>query len=137
MKNGFISIGDNIFETLIAVSHQEQAKGLMGQIWMPPVMSFIYDRPKINKFWMRDTPSPLDILFCNNGEIKQIHKGEPYSLSAIGFDELSNLVIELPFGTAHSSNIKLGSKVSLIKPDESELRQIFSSSSHRDRQSVK
>ena len=51
MKEGFIYIDDNVYSTLFAISEEEQAKGLMYQEWPPPVMSFVYVAPKINKFF--------------------------------------------------------------------------------------
>jgi uncharacterized protein len=125
MENGYIHIANNIFPTLLAISYEEQAQGLMGQAWPPPVMSFIYARAQVNRFWMKSTPSPLDILFCRNGQVKQICFGEPHSTAMIGDHQLSDLVIELPFGTAASSGIKLGHSVGLVKPTHEELKKII------------
>lgn len=125
MKSGFIFIANNVFETLFAISQEEQAIGLMNQPWPPPIMSFVYDKPKINKFWMHRTPSPLDIVFCCNNKIIDIYKGEPHSTSVIGPDQYSDLVIELPYGTAASMNFKLGYKVGVIVPKPHELHKMF------------
>jgi len=102
----------------------------MHQEWPPPVMSFIYDSPRINKFWMANTPSPLDIVFCHRGKVSEICYGEPHSTSVIGSNLLSDLVIELPHGTAHSSNIKIGHPVGLVKPTPDELRKIIAEKYH-------
>jgi uncharacterized membrane protein (UPF0127 family) len=125
MEHGYIHIANNIFPTLFAISYEEQAQGLMGQEWPPPVMSFIYTQAQVNRFWMRDTPSPLDILFCHGGEVKQICFGEPNSTKMIGDIQFSDLVVELPFGTVQSSGIKLGHKVGLVKPTQEELKKII------------
>jgi uncharacterized membrane protein (UPF0127 family) len=125
MKEGYIYISNNIFPTLLAISEDEQTIGLMGQDWPPPIMSFIYADPKVNRFWMKNTPSPLDIVFCCNGEITQICKGEPFSTSVVGDYRNSDLVIEFPYGTVVTSQIKLGHKVGLVKPDPDELRKII------------
>lgn len=122
METGYIYISDNIFPTLLAISSQEQARGLMGQNWPPPIMSFIYARPSINRFWMANTPSPLDIVFCHNGKITQICEGEPYSTKVIGNQSLSDLVIEFPYGTVESSGVKINNKVGLVKPTTAELK---------------
>lgn len=114
MKKGYVYISENIFETLLAISSNEQERGLMGVSWPPPIMSFVYDKPKINKFWMHNTPSPLDIVFCKNGKINQIHKGEPYSTKIIGDDILSDLIIELPYGTCSALNIKVDDFANLL-----------------------
>jgi hypothetical protein len=121
MKEGYIYIGSNVFPTYFAVSSQEQQQGLMDVKWPPPVMSFIYDTPQPNKFWMKNTPSPLDIVFCRKGEIISIHKGEPFSTSVIGPNEFSDLVIEFPHGTIASLGVKLNNKVGIISPSLQDL----------------
>lgn len=126
MNEGYIFVSNNVFPTLLAISEDEQSRGLMWQEAPTPVMSFIYATPKINRFWMLNTPAPLDIVFCCKGEILQICKGEPYSTEAIGSMQFSDLVIEFPFGTVESSNIKIGNKVGLIKPTIAELNKIIS-----------
>lgn len=125
MREGYIFIDNKIFPTYLALSHQEQEIGLMNVSWPPPIMSFVYPSPQINKFWMKNTPSPLDIIFCCGGEILSIHKGNPFSTSIIGENKYSDLVIELPYGTALSTNIKLGHKVGIVKPSLFELKKIL------------
>ena len=87
-------------------------------------MSFIYGAPRQNTFWMKNTPSPLDIVFTCKGKVTQICKGEPYSTNAIGGWEASDLIVELPYGTAKSSGIKVGQSVGLVAPTFDELRKI-------------
>lgn len=126
MKTGVIYVANNLFETLLAISNEEQERGLMHIKPPVPVMTFVYDRPKINKFWMANTPSSLDILFCHNGKVTQICKGEPYSTSTIGDNKFSDMVIELPYGTVLDSKIKLGHEVGFIEPSDQELKNIAS-----------
>lgn len=109
--SSFIKINDHIFPTLLAQTKREQERGLMGVKWPPPIMSFVYGQPCINKFWMSNTVSPLDIIFSLNGKITQIHKGEPYSTRIIGLDELSDLVIEMPYGSCQKFGIGIGAVV--------------------------
>ena len=123
MKNGYIFIANNIFETLFAISEDEQANGLMNKSWPPPIMTFFYNTPKVNKFWMHKTPSPLDIVFCCNNKITEICKGEPFSTSIIGTNNPSDLIIELPYGTVESTKIKLGHSVGIISPNHFELQR--------------
>lgn len=125
MESGYIFIYNNIFPTLLAISEQEQSKGLMNEAWPPPIMSFIFKSAKINHFWMRSTPSPLDIVFCNAGKVSQICYGEPNSTTMIGDNIPSDLIIEMPHGTALASNIQLGHNVGLIKPEPTELKKII------------
>jgi uncharacterized membrane protein (UPF0127 family) len=125
METGYVAIHNNIFPTLLAISEAEQQRGLMCQEWPPPVMSFIYTEPRINKFWMHNTPSPLDIVFCHQGKVSQIHAGKPYSTEIIGDNKFSDLIIELPYGTVDKSGIKIGHTVGIIQPTPEELRKII------------
>jgi len=127
MKSGIIHIANNLFETLLAISMEEQSQGLMHIDPPAPVMSFVYNRPQINKFWMHKTPSPLDIIFCNAGKVSEICFGEPYSTRVIGSNLLSNLVVELPYGTADLAKIKIGHSVGLVRPTPTELNKIIAS----------
>lgn len=125
MESGHLRIGEQEFPTLLAISEDEQAMGLMHQPWPPPIMSFVYPVPKVSRFWMKNTPSPLDIVFCNQGKITQIHKGEPYSTTAIGDHIFSDLIVEFPYGTVKKSSIQIGLPIELIKPNKNELKKIF------------
>ena len=113
MKSANIYIDNHVLSTLLALSEKEQQTGLMHQPFPPPVMTFVYDSPKLSKFWMKNTPSPLDIVFCCNGSVVEICKGEPFSTKLIGSQE-SDLVVELPYGTADKLGVTLGSRVGLI-----------------------
>lgn len=130
MEQGYIYIHTNVFPTLLAISAEEQAKGLMHEEWPPPVMSFVYERPKLNKFWMKNTPSPLDIIFCRDGKVSEICHGEPHSTSIIGGDSESDLVIELPYGTVDTAQIRIGQPVGLVKPTSTELHRLIAEKCH-------
>jgi hypothetical protein len=125
LESGFLRVENQVFPTLLAISEEEQSRGLMHQKWPPPIMSFVYSFPKVSRFWMKNTPSPLDIVFCCEGKITQIHKGEPFSTSTIGDYSISDLVVEFPYGTVKGHNIKIGDSVSLLKPDRDQLKKIF------------
>lgn len=125
MENGYVYINDLVFPTLLAISAEEQGRGLMFEEWPPPVMSFLYASPRVNKFWMKNTPSPLDIVFCCNGKVTQLHYGEPHSTSVIGYESPSDLIIELPHGLVETSGIKIGQSVGIAKPTPTELRKIL------------
>jgi uncharacterized membrane protein (UPF0127 family) len=130
MENGYIFIHNNIFPSLLAISAEEQGRGLMHQTWPPPVMSFIYSSPRINKFWMHNTPSPLDIVFCHAGKVSEICYGEPHSTRMIGDNLFSDLVIELPHGMVRANDIKIGHSAGLIKPTSEELYKIIAEKYH-------
>jgi hypothetical protein len=112
MNRAVLKTKNNEFTVLLAISAEEQERGLMGAKWPPPAMAFVYQNPQFNSFWMKNTPSPLDIVFCLDGRITKICKGEPYSTSLIA-GGLSDLVIEFPYGTCKDYGLVEGSEFNL------------------------
>lgn len=67
-------IDGQVIQLEVARTPQEQAKGLM---YRPPLpddrgMLFPFNPPRPVQFWMKNTPSPLDMVFLHNGEVKAI-----------------------------------------------------------------
>lgn len=116
--------GNELCDSVLAVSRDEHTRGLMEVPWPPPIMSFISKNSEIKKFWMKNTPSPLDIIFCNNGEVIHIAKGKPFDTTLIGPNIECNLVVEGPQGFSEKNNITLGSKIRL-KFEKNELSNII------------
>lgn len=106
-----IEIAGIAFPTLVALTPEEQERGLMFRKWPPPVMIFPYTTASVRKFWMHNTLSPLDILFCRGNRVVAICYGEPMSTKMIGPDEPSDLVVELPHGTVMTHGINIGDEV--------------------------
>ena len=107
-----VVIGKKSFPALVAITSEEQNQGLMWKKWPPPVMAFP-SNPQVRKFWMKNTPSPLDIVFCRGNRIISICKGEPFSTSLIGPDDATDLVIEFPAGTIESIGVGVGDAATL------------------------
>lgn len=95
----------------IALSNKEKALGLMNRNWPPPVMVFPFDKSAYRKFWMKETQSPLDVIFCNANRVIAIEHGEPLSLVEFGPNKMCNLVVELPRGKANIIGIVLNTSV--------------------------
>lgn len=114
MKSGEIIYGKHKIITLIAETSSEQEKGLMHQPFPPPVMTFVYSYATNVSFWMKNTPSPLDIIFCLNNKIKYITHGKPNSTEIISCPFQTNCVIEMPRGMASDLNMKPGDNIKVI-----------------------
>jgi uncharacterized membrane protein (UPF0127 family) len=114
LKRAKVVINHKEYPVNLAITGEEQARGLMFQ--RPPVenMAFLYFAPGYHPFWMKNTLAPLDIVFCNNGEVIDIQHGEPLSLASIGPSSDTDLVLEFNLGFAAKEGIKIGSKVVLI-----------------------
>lgn len=102
-----IKIGDFYLPILIAISPEEQNRGLMHIQPPAPIMVFPFKQAKIRGFWMKNTPAPLEILFCNKNKILQIEEGIPFTKNNIVSKVASDLVVEVPKGMVELLNIKI------------------------------
>lgn len=98
----------------VAANEHAREIGLMNRKELTPYdgMAFFFPRPLPQKFWMKNTLIPLDILFVDEaGSIIYIVTGTPLSLEPIGPDGTIATVIELAGGRAAKEGIKPGDKV--------------------------
>ena len=86
----------------LAESSEEQATGLMGRRSLPALggMLFINDAPRMQQFWMKNTPLPLDIIFIRDDlTITNIVKRtRPLSADFIESTEEAQYVLEVRAG---------------------------------------
>jgi uncharacterized membrane protein (UPF0127 family) len=95
------------------ISPAEQAKGLMHRkepLGPNAAGLFIYDKPEMRSFWMKNTYIPLDIVFLDeNGEIVGIHlNAKPESEESIESPAPAQYVIELDAGQASALALRVG-----------------------------
>ena len=91
----------------------EQAKGLMYReepLGPNTAGLFIYDKPEMRSFWMKNTYIPLDIVFLDeNGEIVGIHlNAKPESEESIESPAPAQYVIELDAGECSALALRVG-----------------------------
>jgi uncharacterized membrane protein (UPF0127 family) len=128
MDSGSIILKDKKFDVLLAISDIEQMRGLMYVNHPAPNMAFVYGQPRINKFWMKDTKIPLDIVFCADNKVVSICKGVPYSTALVGEDKFSDLVIEFPEGTCVAHDIKIGDAIQAEFPEKALMKVLMTRS---------
>ena len=103
------------FTVEIADEPHEQSQGLMHRKKLPfsAGMLFIYPKPQMTSFWMRNTLIPLDMLFLSNtGVVTHIHhEAIPRDETPIpgGTDVLA--VLEINGGLARRLGITNGSEM--------------------------
>src|SRR5690606_16784182 len=81
-----IQVGDKPVHVQIAVLDDEMQRGLMERRDLGPNdgMLFIYDRPQSMSFWMRNTPTPLDIgFFDRSGKLLEIYPLHPFDETGV------------------------------------------------------
>jgi len=88
----------------IADDVEERAYGLMDRSYLPEDkgMLFVFEKPAIQKFWMRDTLIPLDMVFLDEkGTILHIHKNAiPHDETPISSRFPASMVLEMNAGLA-------------------------------------
>lgn len=80
--------------------------------FFPPARHEVPSAFAVQKFWMKNTRIPLDILFIDaQNRITHIASGVPQSLESIGPDIPSATVIEIDAGRAAKEGIAVGDTV--------------------------
>lgn len=113
--------GRHAFRVELARTTAEQREGLMFRGTLPDDGGMLFapypadgGPPRAASFWMKDTPSPLDIVFIRpDRTIASIAENTPpFSQSPVGSTEPVVAVLELRGGRAVELGIEEGDKVS-------------------------
>lgn len=114
-----VTIGDQIIQLEVARTEAEQARGLMYRPALPDDrgMLFPFDLPRPLRFWMRNTPQPLDMVFLLNGEVRAVIANVPPCTTqpcpTYGPGTDANQVIELRGGRAAELGLKAGDQLQI------------------------
>jgi len=106
--------GERQFSIEIADEAVEQQRGLMFRDEMPDDRGMLFDLgvTRNTSFWMENTPMPLDLLFIGeDGRVKAILKGKPFSRASISPNVPVRFVLELKDGIAAANGIKPGDRL--------------------------
>jgi uncharacterized protein len=108
-----IKIGNAAFSLECSISAEERTKGLSGRKNLPEDtgLLFVFERPGLHRFWMKDMNFPIDILWLDeNKRIVHIEKDVPPESYPEYFVPTadSKYVLELNAGQVQKNNIKLG-----------------------------
>ncbi|WP_455222719.1 DUF192 domain-containing protein [Kaarinaea lacus] len=103
------------FTVYLALTRAQRAQGLSFVTNLPTDygMLFVFPESKIISMWMKDTPSPLDLLFIDRqGKITQIVEDTiPNSTATITSESEAYAVLEVNAGTTQRLRIAAGDKV--------------------------
>jgi uncharacterized membrane protein (UPF0127 family) len=103
--------GERSFAIEVADDTSERSAGLMFRESMDDDhgMLFVFPETKEAGFWMKNTPMPLDLIFIGeDGRVRGILPGEPFSEAVISPGKPVRFVLELKRGTADKAGIKDG-----------------------------
>lgn len=105
------ALGLQTFSIEVADDDSERSTGLMFREDMPDErgMLFVFPATREVGFWMRNTPMPLDLVFIGeDGDVKAVLPGEPFSEAGISPGEPVRFVLELKRGIAARTGLERG-----------------------------
>lgn len=111
----------------VAQTQEQQALGLMYRPALPDDrgMLFVFPSPQPARFWMKNVPVALDMVFLQNGIVQYIVTAPPCASEpcpTYGPNVLIDQVIELREGRAAELDLKFGDqvKINFIKSSNSQ-----------------
>ena len=107
--------GEVDFLVEIAATPEKREVGLMYRRELPPNhgMLFIFPAERINSFWMKNTPIPLDMIFISRERkiVGIVHETVPFSLDGRSVPVPSRYVLEINGGLSRQYGFKAGDVV--------------------------
>jgi hypothetical protein len=112
-----LTVGGKVVRAQIAVTMPEMQRGLMGRgfIGADEGMVFLYEKPQRMSFWMRNTPTPLDIgFFRADGTLGEVYPLYPYDETPVASQaEDYTMALEMNQGWFAKNEVKPGAKLGL------------------------
>ncbi|MDR1789625.1 MAG: DUF192 domain-containing protein [Opitutaceae bacterium] len=112
-----VGVGGRRVAMQLAVSGAEMARGLMGRrdLGADEGMLFVYGTPQRMSFWMRNTPTPLDIGFFDaEGVLREIHALVPFDETPVASTGTALLfALEVNRGWFDRNGVAVGARLDL------------------------
>jgi uncharacterized membrane protein (UPF0127 family) len=112
-----VGLGGRTVRLQLAVHLPEMQRGLMERRDLGPDdgMIFVYERPQRLSFWMRNTPTPLDIgFFRADGSLAEVYPLHPFDETRVASRaEDLQFAVELNQGWFRSNGVRPGSRLDL------------------------
>lgn len=112
---GNLKIGNVEFTVEIADTAIARAQGLSGRnkICETCGMLFVFDKPQIQNFWMKDMGFPLDMIFIRDNKVVEIVPNVPIPVAMqdiprVISSEESDKVLEVNAGFSKENSIQIG-----------------------------
>lgn len=112
-----VRIGGKVVRMQLAVREEEMARGLMERrdLGANDGMLFVYTKPQRMSYWMRNTPTPLDIgFFDSGGMLEEIYPMHPFDETPVqSRSTLLTMALEMNQGWFHANGVKPGAQIDL------------------------
>jgi uncharacterized membrane protein (UPF0127 family) len=106
----------------IADTPDKRATGLMYRRALAPEagMLFLFPAATPQKFWMKNTPLPLDMIFIGPTRkiVGIVADAKPFTTNPLGVDEPSQYVLEVNAGFAAKHGLAAGDQVEFLRVPE-------------------
>jgi hypothetical protein len=112
-----IQVGDRTVRMQLAVRPAEMQQGLMERrdLGRDDGMIFVYEKPQPLSFWMRNTPTPLDIgFFTAAGALDEVRQMHPFDETAVASRSAQvQFALEMNQGWYAAAGVKPGAQLDL------------------------
>ncbi len=112
-----IKVGAETVRMQVAVTQAEMERGLMQRRDLQPDegMIFVYERPQAMSFWMKNTPTPLDIgYFTADGALRETYPMYPFDETNIqSHSDQIQFCLEMNLGWFKARNLKPGAQLDI------------------------
>lgn len=112
-----ITVGGKTVRMQLAVRAPEMQRGLMERrdLGRDDGMIFVYEGPQQMSFWMRNTPTPLDIgFFSPSGVLEEVYPLHPFDETAVASRGMRlQFALETNQGWYRENGVKPGAQLDL------------------------
>jgi len=112
-----INLGGKALRMQLAVRPKELERGLMERrdLGADDAMVFVFERPQPMSFWMRNTPTPLDIAYLSpEGTLVEYYPAYPFDEKSLpSRSQRLQFVVETNQGWFRANGIKQGARLDL------------------------
>lgn len=112
-----LTVGGKAIRVQLAVLEPEMQRGLMGRtdLGADDGMVFVYPVAQRMSFWMKNTPTPLDIgFFRADGKLGEVYPLKPYDTTTVAsVDDDYTLALEMNQGWFAKNGVKPGAALDL------------------------
>jgi uncharacterized membrane protein (UPF0127 family) len=113
-----IKVGDKVVRMQLAVRSAEMQRGLIERrdLGRDDGMIFVYEKPQQLSFWMRNTPTALDIGFFNaTGVLEEVYPLYPFDETSVpSRGRELQFALEMNQGWFRESGVKPGAKLDTV-----------------------
>lgn len=116
-----LKLGDRTVRVQLALSRPEMQRGLMYRksLGTDEGMVFIFERPQVLAFWMRNTELPLDIgYFDPDGTLREVYQLLPHDERPIQSIGRRQIALEMNRGWFARAGMKAGTKLDMAALQE-------------------